>query len=180
MRQEIEQTRTEMSGTLEAIGDRVSPSRQIERRWNRMRLGGRRAKERVMGSADDMRGWLTEKAHDIGDAPDAAMQGVKSSTQGSPLIAGAVAVGVGALAGALIPVGRREREIMAEPAHALLEPVKEQVSEMRQEVMDDLREPIQHAVAEVKDGAKTAVGEVRDAAQEGAQSVKAQAQQSND
>ena len=37
LRREIEASRAEMSNTLDAIGDRVSPGRVIERRKNRMK-----------------------------------------------------------------------------------------------------------------------------------------------
>ena len=36
LKRDIEQTRADMSGTLDAIEDRVSPSRMIQRRKNRV------------------------------------------------------------------------------------------------------------------------------------------------
>ena len=39
LKQDVESTRADLSDTLDAIGDRVSPGRMIERRKNRMRQG---------------------------------------------------------------------------------------------------------------------------------------------
>jgi len=53
LRREIEQTRAGLGDTLEAIGDRVSPGRVIERRKNRVTGGIRSARERVMGTVSN-------------------------------------------------------------------------------------------------------------------------------
>ena len=52
LRRDIEQTRADLGETLDAIGDRVSPGRMIERRKNRMTSGIRSFKDRVMGTAE--------------------------------------------------------------------------------------------------------------------------------
>ena len=49
LRREIEQTRMGMSENLDAIGDRVSPGRIVERRTNRVRNSVTSLRERVMG-----------------------------------------------------------------------------------------------------------------------------------
>ncbi len=71
LRQDIADTRDNLSDTLDAIGDRVSPGRVIERRKNRMTAGVHSALERVMGSA-----------HDAADAVRDAPSSVGSGTQG--------------------------------------------------------------------------------------------------
>src|SRR5207249_5657081 len=100
----IDDTRAEMTDTLEAIGDRVSPGRVIERRRNRIVLWGRRARERVMGSREQMAdrfsdaaGRLSDTAGTVGSAPSNLAQGVRDETRGAPLVAGSIAFGVGML-----------------------------------------------------------------------------------
>ena len=51
LREEIAQGRSELSGTLDAIGDRVSPRRIAERRVNRIFGVFGTVRERVMGTA---------------------------------------------------------------------------------------------------------------------------------
>lgn len=53
--------RSDLSGTVDAIGDRVSPNRIIERRTNRMRDGIRSVRESVMGPVSSAPGAVTGK-----------------------------------------------------------------------------------------------------------------------
>jgi hypothetical protein len=53
LRRDIERTREHMGETIDAIGDRVVPSRIIERRRNRMRAGYWAARDAVMGRSSD-------------------------------------------------------------------------------------------------------------------------------
>ena len=53
LRRDIEDTRNHMGTTLDAIGDRVSPSRIVDRRRNRMRATYWAARDAVMGTARD-------------------------------------------------------------------------------------------------------------------------------
>ena len=103
LRYEIADTRAELGQTLDAIGDRVSPGRMIERRKNRFVLGMRSAKDRIMGTATDAGNAVTDRAQGVGggiaetagsavdtvrNAPEAARQ----QAQGNPVMAGAVAL----------------------------------------------------------------------------------------
>ena len=81
LRQQIADTRGDLTDTLDAIGDRVSPGRVIERRKNRMTAGVRSTLDRLMGTA-----------HDAADAVRDTPGSVGSSTQGAPLVAGGVGV----------------------------------------------------------------------------------------
>ena len=84
LRQDIEDTRSAMSGTLEAIGDRVSPGRILERRRNRMMGWVRDAKDKVMGTADQVTNQIGEGAHHIRSAPSTAVDGMASGTRETP------------------------------------------------------------------------------------------------
>ena len=108
LRYEIADTRAELGQTLDAIGDRVSPGRMIERRKNRFVVGMRSAKDRIMGTATDAGHAVTEGAQGVGegiadtagsavDTVRSAPQAARQQAQGNPVMAGAVAFGLGFL-----------------------------------------------------------------------------------
>jgi len=139
LRYEIADTRAELGQTLDAIGDRVSPGRMIERRKNRFVVGMRSAKDRIMGTASDASHAVTDRVQGVGDgitdtagsavetvrgAPEAARQ----QAQGNPMMVGAVAFGIGFLVAAAFPPSRTEEQL-AEQAMEKAEPVKQQLME---------------------------------------------------
>ena len=67
LRYEIADTRAELGQTLDAIGDRVSPGRMIERRKNRFVVGMRSAKDRIMGTASDAGHAVTDGVQGVGE-----------------------------------------------------------------------------------------------------------------
>jgi gas vesicle protein len=177
LKRDIAQTRSDLSGTLDAIGDRVSPGRIMERKKNRMVEGVRNLKERVMGTAIDAGHAMSESMHDVGDAVhgvgDAATGlpvTAKRQVQGAPLAAGAISFGVGFLIAAAIPPSQKEKELSTQLIDKA-EPVKEQLTETAHEMVDRLKEPASQAVAEVKDTAADAVQEVKSTASNAAHEV---------
>lgn len=187
LRQEIADTRADMSGTLDAIGDRVSPGRVAERRWARVRGGAGRARDKVMGSpssgGSDDGGRLSGTAGSVSDAassgtekvsgavrnaPDTVQQG----TQGNPLVAGALAFGVGALIGSLLPPSQEEQEL----AGGLVEPLKQDATAAAKQVGDATKGAAQQAAGEAKESAQQAADSVKQHATDSAQQVKGEAQ----
>lgn len=165
LRRDIEQTRDGLSDTLDAIGDRVSPGRVLERRKNRAVQGIQSLRDRVMGSASD----ATDSIHNatgsavdtIKDAPDA----VRHQTQGSPVAAGAIAFGVGFLIAAIFPPSQPEQQV----AHDLMdkaEPLKDELASAGREVAEQVKGAAQDAVEEIKstavDGKQAVADTVRD------------------
>ena len=193
LKRDIAQTRSDLSGTLDAIGDRVSPGRMIERKKNRMAEGVRNIKERVMGTASDAGHAVSGTMHDlgdtvhgIGDAATGLPETAKRQTQGAPLAAGAISFGVGFLIAAAIPPSQKEKELSTQLMDKA-EPIKEQLTETAHEMVDHLKEPATQAVAQVKGAATDAVQEMKstatdaahevaDHAKDAAQDVKNQAQ----
>jgi len=161
LRQDIAETRGNLTDTLDAIGDRVSPGRVIERRKNRMSAGVRSALDRVMGTA-----------HDAADAVRDAPSSVGSSTQGAPLAAGALAFAAGFLIAVAFPPSDQETELTGR----LVEPVKEELSNVGHEVADQLKTPAKEALAQVKDTAQEGAAVVKDAATQAAGETKEHAQ----
>ena len=167
LRREIEYTRGDLSDTLEAIGDRVSPGRMMERRKNRLVNGLQNARDRVMGTASDA-------GSAVGDAAGGAVETLKQTpdtvrqqAQGNPLAAGAIAVGVGVLLASVFPASDNERRA-ADQLIDKAEPLKEELKETGREMADHLKEPAREAVDQVKDAATEGTQAVTDTAKEAA------------
>jgi len=171
---DIEDTRSSMSGTLEAIGDRVSPARVMERRRNRVVLWFENAKDSVMGTAEQLTDQASDKIHRVGEAPGGAMESVRSSTSGAPLVAGGIAFGIGVLLGSALPPSRAERQLGTK-ARQVVEPVQSQLQDAGHELVDHLREPVTEAVQDVKESAQESARQLRDTAGDGVDQVKQQA-----
>lgn len=174
LRRDIERTREDLGGTLDAIGDRVSPSRIMERRKNRMRNSIETMRMRVMGTVHDgthaVHDGTGQAMHKVGDTMGTAVDSVKHApeaakhrTEGAPMVAGALAFGVGFLAAAAFPPSRREREM----APALLEkaePIKQEVASAGSEIAHHLQEPAKQHAAEIGERVKESAQEVSSAA----------------
>lgn len=178
LRQDIAGTRADLSETLDAIGDRVSPGRMIERRKNRMASGLRSAKDRIMGTASDVGHAVGDRATSATDAAGSAVDTVRgapeaarSQAQGNPLAAGAVAFGVGFLVAAAFPPSRTEEEA-AEKVLEKAEPVKEQLKEVGQQVANDMAESASEAAQQVKQTAVEGAQQVSDTAKDAAVETK--------
>ena len=160
LREELAERRSAVSGDLEAIGDRVSPGRMVERR--RAAVGGyvQRARESVMGAADS----VGDAAGNVGSTAADVPGAVLTRTQGAPLAAGLVAFGAGFVLASLAPASRVERD-----AAARLEPAL-------QSAAGEVRSAAQAVGEHVRDEAQTAVADLRESAGEAADRVKGSAE----
>ena len=147
LKDEIAGTRQDMSETLEAIGDHVSPGRIIERRKNRISNSVQQLRDRVMGSATDTASSISETTGSMADSARQAPQAVVEHTQGSPLAMGAVAFGLGFVAAAVFPASRPEKQATSE-LMAKAEPLTEELKNVGQDVVENLKEPAREAVAD--------------------------------
>jgi len=190
LRRDIENTRAEMSGTLEAIGDRVSPGRMAERSKNRVVVGAQSIRERVMGVASDTQhrvmGVASDTQHRVsdkvsgtGEALHHAPEAMVERAQGAPMIAGALAFGVGFLVAAAFPPSEKEKQMSAKVMESI-EPVKQQVVESAHEMASNLKEPAMEAANTLKDAASEGVQSVTSTAKDAAADTKQQATQSVD
>jgi len=171
LKRDIEDTRSSMSGTLEAIGDRVSPGRMLERRRNRVVLWVHGARDKVMGKTEHLTDRAGDAAHRVGETPSSAMDSVRSGTSGAPLVAGGIAFGIGVLIGSLVPPSRTEREL-GQQAMQAVEPVKAELQEAGRGMVENLREPVSEAVEDVKQTAQDSAQQLRQSASERAEQVK--------
>jgi len=170
LRQDIEQQRADIGRDVDAIGDRVSPTRIIDRRTEAVRSRFRTAKEAVMGSSapsDDpssrtMSDRVTDTKEHAADLAHTAVDGVtgvpdrvRSGTAGNPLAAGLVAFGLGLVAATLIPSSEKEEELVRQ-LQPQLERAGGKVGEAGRELVEGLRPELQEAAREVKQEASDA------------------------
>jgi len=186
LRRDIERTRDDLGGTLDAIGDRVSPGRIMQRRTSAVRDRFTSVKDSIMGSATDAyssaTGSVQDAGHGMADRASSAAstvtdtpQLVKRQTQGNPLAAGIIAFGGGLLLASVLPSSRAEQRA-ATNLQDHLEPLKDKAIEAGQQMKESLQETAQSAAQEVKQTAQSAAEEVKQGAQSSASDVKDQAQ----
>jgi len=177
LRRDIEYTRADMTETVDAIEDRIRPGRVIQRQKNRMSDRWYDVRDRVMGTATDMQESMGQTAGEmtdtIKDAPDAMMR----QTQGSPMVAGALALGLGFLVAVAFPASDAERRASSRLAEKV-EPAKQEMVDSAKEVADHMREPAKQAAQEVKDVAREGAADVSDTAKQAMQETKQQASDS--
>ena len=166
----IEATRRELGSNVDALADKVTPSKIAQRQTRRMRAALGSVKDRVMGAAEDAK----DSASSAGDTVADAGRTVVAKAQGNPLAVGLIAFGVGWLAASLIPASEREKQLASSVKDAA-QPLVQTVTDAAKEVADDLRQPAQDAVNAVKDSAADAVQSVKGEASSAVDDVKDQA-----
>ncbi len=149
LKHEIEGTRADLSSTLDAIGDRVSPGRVLERRKNRMVGGVQALKDRVMGPLAAAKDGATDGAGSVVDTIGSTPDAIRHQTQGSPLAAGAIAFGVGFLLAAVFPPTSSEQRVAGELMDRA-EPLKDDVVAAGHDVADVAKDAAKGAVDELK------------------------------
>jgi hypothetical protein len=180
LRREAEQDRDRMSDTLEAIGDRLSPERVVERRKAAIGQGFKRVRESVMGSpsyVEPSTQRMRQGAHDMKDAARGAAEKVQHApealadqTRGNPIAAGIVAFGVGMLVATAFPKTRTEQQLL-ETARPSLDRAKEELRDTGREFGSDVKQHAQEAADQVKSAGAEAAQNVKEEARTSAQRV---------
>jgi len=173
LRHDAQNQRERMGDTLEAIGDRLSPERIVQRRKAAVGQTFRNAKEAVMGSPDygesggksGLRGHAEDMASSASEAVQQAPQVLAAQARGNPLAAGLVAFGLGALFATVLPKSRTEERLVDE-ARPQLQSAAEELKEAGRAVAADAKERTTSAVEEVKAAGSNATEAVRDQARE--------------
>jgi hypothetical protein len=201
IRRQIEDTRRELSYDVEALNEKVNPTRVMDRRVTAAKGRITRVKEKVMGTASDttstaqhkasqaagtVQGAATSAAGTVQDAASSAAGTVQQApdtivrqTQGNPLAAGVIAFGVGWLVSSLLPASEKERQLaqqaetaLRENKDALLDPAKQAA----QEVGEQLKPAAQQAVESVKSTATDAASTVTEEGKSAAAGVQGKTQ----
>ncbi|MEV4053521.1 DUF3618 domain-containing protein [Amycolatopsis sp. NPDC049688] len=203
IRREIEGTQRNLSTDVNALTEKVSPGRIVERRVGRVRTAFGTARDRVMGTAADQTSAAGDKVGSVasaaGDVASVAGEKVSSAagavgeapasirrgTQGNPLAAGLIAFGAGWLVSSLLPASEPERRLASQATDLAREHVAPVAQHAAEELKENLAEPVQQAAesvkseaadaaSTVKDEARSATGDVTDRAQEARENVRSQ------
>ncbi len=148
------------------IGDKASHIREgISERASHLREGASHLRESASHRLSDTRERIGETAHHAADSmrhqAGRARQGFSHMMEDNPLVIGAIAIGIGALLGAALPVTRKEDELMGETGDKLRSKASEAghtVREKGREVAQSVREKGRETAHEIKDSARTGTG----------------------
>ena len=169
IREDIEQTRAEMSEAVEAVGDKADvPSRAkdkvsetMDSVKNKVSGTATRAKEAVVGTASRAGNTMSDTTSRVGDATPSGGQ-VKQQAkraaglaQENPLGLAVGAAALGFLAGLAVPSTRVENERLGPVA----DQVKDTVKETGQEALDRGKQVAQEAASSAAETAKQSTQE---------------------
>lgn len=170
--------RERISETLEAIGDRVSPERMVERRKAAVGQGLKRARDSVMGSRDYEEPYLARVRKQAGDAVHAAAERVQQAPEkvaeqarGSPIAAGLVMFGAGLLVASMFPETKTEQRVV-DAAQPQIRHATEELKDAGHEFVDNAKQHGNEAAQEVRDAGAEAASAVTDQAQDSAEQIK--------
>jgi uncharacterized protein DUF3618 len=200
---QIDQTQRELSADVDALTEKVSPPRIMERRVRRTRVAMTNVRDRIMGSTSDAyqsagstasgtrqavsdrasaaRDTASDMASSAVDTVRSAPDTVRRRATGNPLAAGLIAFGAGWLLSSLLPASEPEQQVATQVKDFAVEqgrPVARQLGEAGQQAAQDLRESAQQRAESVKQTASDAASTVKDEAQSAASDVKGQTQES--
>lgn len=183
IRGSIERTQESLSADVNALAEKVSPPRMVERRVQRTRSAMTGIKDKIMGTAAEQasavggtasssaasaRDALSEKASSAADMASSAPQQARQRTRGNPLAAGLVAFGTGWLVSSLLPATEPEQQVASQikdVAEEKARPVGQQLAEAGQETAQKLRESARQRAESVKETAAEAASTVTEDAQ---------------
>jgi Protein of unknown function (DUF3618) len=202
IRSEIDQTQRELSADVDALTEKLSPPRIVERRVRRTRTAITNMKDKMMGSTSEAyqtpgssasgvgenvsarasaaRDSVADTASSVVDTARSAPDMVRRGAEGNPLAAGLIAFGAGLLLSSLLPASEPEQRVASQVKDFATEqgrPVAEQLGEAGQEAAQQLKESAQQRAETVKQTAADAASTVSGEAQSAASDVTGQAQQ---
>lgn len=216
IRSNIESTRSDLSGDVDALTDRVNPRRAAGRQADRARGTFAAIRDRIMGTAGHasevsqakassaghqasakgaaMRdeaagsvrgaaGSVREAAGSVREAAGSVRQALPERTQGSPLAAGLIAFGLGALVSSLLPPSQQEKRMAGQAKGKATEhagQLKQQAGTAAHEMQDHLRQPAQEAVGSVRSRASEGASTVRDQGRSTAGELRGQASEAGE
>jgi hypothetical protein len=202
IRSEIDQTQRELSADVDALTEKVSPQRIVERRVRRTRSTMTNMKDRLMGSTSDTyqsagsaasgvgdsvgarasaaRDTVADTASSAADTVRSAPETVRRRAEGNPLAAGLIAFGAGWLLSSLLPASEPEQRVASQVKDFATEqgrPMAEQLGQAGQQAAHELKESAQQRAEAVRETAADAASTVTGEAQSAASDVTDQAQQ---
>ncbi len=198
IRDNIEQTQQNLSADVDALTEKVSPPRIMERRVQQTRSAMTTMKDRIMGgtaertssmggtvnsTASSAKDTLASTASSAADMASAAPDMARRRTQGNPLAAGLIAFGAGWLLSSLLPATEPEQQVASQVKDLAMDkgrPVAQQLGQAGQEAAQELRESAQQRAQSVRETATGAASTVTDETQSRAADVTSHAQDARD
>jgi hypothetical protein len=186
IRRDIEGTQRDLSANVDALADKVNPSRIVERRVGRIRTAVASAKDKVMGTAANATSAVGDKvgstasatagqarsaASTADDAVTNAPEALRRGTQGNPIAAGLIAFGAGWLVSSLLPPSKAEQDAAGRAVEFAREHAKPVARQVTQEFTETMREPAQEAAESVRSAAGDAVSALSDRTRSAAEDV---------
>jgi uncharacterized protein YjbJ (UPF0337 family) len=180
---DIATTRQSLASDLDALQDRVSPAAIVERRKSAAKARVGSLRDRVMGTAHDLRDTTTGGASSAGgsvqdtmgsarDAASSAASTAQDRYQGAPLAAGLVAFGAGMVIAAMLPASEREAvaagkvvDAAKENAQPAMDAAKGQAQQMAQQVGETASDAAPQVKAAAGDSASRVTSEGRSSAE---------------
>lgn len=160
IRADIERTRRSLGQDTDALVDKVTPGKIVDRQKDKVRTKFGSIKERVMGAADDASGTASGVAGRAGDAAHDAAHTVKAKAEGNPLAVGLIAFGVGLVAASLIPSTDKEKEL-SQTFREEAQPLVDEATAAAKSVASNLQDPATEAAEAVKSTATEAAEHVK-------------------
>jgi cell division septum initiation protein DivIVA len=198
IRSDIEQTQHNLTADVDALTEKVSPPRIMERRVQHTRSAMTTMKDRIMGgtahrtsnvggsvssTASTAKDMLTSTASSAADVASAAPDMARRQTRGNPLAAGLIAFGAGWLLSSLLPATEPEQQVASQVKDLAVEkgrPLAQELSRAGQEAAHELGESAQQRAQSVKETAAGAASTVTDEAQSRTAEVTGHAQEARD
>ena len=170
IRTEIEQTRAEMSETVDALGYKADVKTRAKENLQETTQSAKESivgvKDRIVGAGDAVSGTVSDRTPDADQVKHTAKK-TAGVAQENPLGLAIGSIAVGFIAGMLIPSSRVEDEKLG----AVADDVKVKVKETGSEALE-------HGKQVAQDAAKSAQETVKDSGPEHAQQLKNSARQS--
>jgi ElaB/YqjD/DUF883 family membrane-anchored ribosome-binding protein/gas vesicle protein len=186
IRDDIERTRAELGYDVDALADKVTPSKVMHRQTDKVKGVVNSAKERVFGAAEDAKqavgdakDSVSDTVGSMGDAVSDAPHKVAQKAQGNPVAAGLIAFGVGWLVASMIPPTQKEQEATS-TLKEKAKPLAGEVADSAKHVAQNLKEPAMDAANSVKDTAAEGVQNVKEEGTSAAENLKDQAKDAKD
>jgi len=177
LRRESDRHREAIARDVDLVTDRVAPNRIADRQKAKLRQGVGGIRDSLFGTADRHRNSggtesLTQRASDTLDhARHAGPDAVGDFTEGNPLAAGLIGVGIGLLAATLIPPSREEQRVV-DRAQDTLDDAAAEVARAGQQAAQAMKPEVMDAVEEVKASARESADAVTSEAKAAADDVR--------
>jgi hypothetical protein len=187
IREQIEQTRVNLSEDVNTLADTVNPAHVAKRKAATAVAAVRGVKDKVMGTAsqsvssttaaaEEKASAVQEKLSAAQDTISAAPAQLRQQAAGNPLAVGLIAVGVGWLVGSLLPASSAEERAAAKVKEAATPAVTGAVKDAAASLQDSAK----HAAESVKATAADAAATVKDETANSARDLKVQAHAARD